>query len=464
MDVYERNQIQTPKETPSNDLHQVSNLIGRFRGLAQNKFVRNVITVASGTAGIQLIGAVFAPILTRQYGPAAYGALGAFLSLSAVLTNIAGLTYPIAMVLPEEDGEARRLAVLSAVLAIMLACVLAVVLWASGGAIAREMGLSEVGGALLLLPLTVVLITTLSVSRQWLIRKERFSALAKIGVINALIGNSLKAAVGAVAPSATALVTIGALLPGLYVVMLARNLRDLVRSQDGFQPPGCNGLTLGLREVARTYRDFPLYRAPQHLLNSFSMAVPMLLLTSTFGTTAAGYYAITQIVMGLPSVLIGKSVGDVFYPRVTESLRLGRRADREIVKATVALLAAGLIPFGLIVLAGPSLFGLVFGEGWEQSGHYARWLVPFFLFNLVNKPSIAAVPPLGLQGKLLVYEVFATTAKCGGFLLGFWWFKDATAAVAMFSIAGSLAYIGLILFVIQTTRRLARGRAATQAL
>ena len=436
---------------------RMTKLSDHAKRLAQSRFVRNVVTVASGTAAIQVIGAVFAPILTRQYGPVAYGAIGAFMALSAVLTNVAGLTYPIAIVLPAEDRKARQLATLSVTLSIILAVVLAAVLWLTGGTIAQKIGLSGVEGIVLLLPLTIIFITCLSACRQWLIRKGRFSSIARVGVAHALFINLVKVGFGVVAPSATALVSIGALAPGLYILMLAGSLKDLVRSQG--DAGICHRALRNpkeLKEVAREYRDFPLYRAPQHLLNSFGMAVPMLLLASTFGPAAAGYYAITQTVMGLPSMLIGKSVGDVFYPRVTESIRLGRRADREIVKATLALLAVGAVPFGLIILAGPAMFGFVFGEGWEKSGEYARWLVPFFLMNLANKPSIVAIAPLGLQGKLLVYEVFATAAKCGGFLLGFFWIKNSVAAVALFSAAGSLAYIALVLYVIRVTQRMPR--------
>lgn len=430
-------------------------ITGHVRRLSQSRFLRNVAMVATGTAGVQVVGASFAPLLTRQYGPAAYGALGAFLALSAVFTNIAGLTYPVAIVLPAKDSTARKLALLSFLLAVAVASGLAIALWMSRQQIAESLGLLEVTGLILLLPTAVLLITILSVSRQWLIRKQRFSSIATAGVVHALIANTLKAAIGAVAPSATALVAIGALAPGLYILLLSRGLRDLVGRNVSTQSELARNEPLWrLLSVAREYRDFPMYRAPQHLLNSFGIAIPMLLLSSTFGAEAAGYYAITQTVMGLPTMLIGKSVGDVFYPRVTESIRAGQSAHRELIKTTLALFAIGLLPFGVIVLAGPSLFELVFGSGWEQSGHYARWLAPFFLLNLANKPSVAAIAPLGMQGKLLTYEILATAGKCCGFLLGFFWFEDAIIAVALFSTVGSIGYITLILYVVQVARKM----------
>lgn len=422
--------------------------------LQKSRFVRDVALVAGGTAGAQLISAGFAPLLTRQYGPAAYGVLGAFLAIVAIMTNVAGMTYPIAIVLPENDRKARMLALLAVAIATLLALLIAIVVWRLGPQVEAWIAMPGVAGLILLLPLTVLLTTMLSVSRQWLIRRGLFKVTAAAGVAQAFVANGVKAGIGFFAPSASALVAVGALAPALHILFMSSGLRDLVKPRDRAHPSP--NRIAGLRQVAWEYRDFPLYRAPQHLLNSFGFAVPTLLLASTYGASEAGFYAITQTVMGLPSVLIGKAVGDVFYPRVTESVRKGKPAHLEIGKATIALFLIGLLPFGFIVLAGPELFSFVFGAEWQQAGHYARWLAPFFLLNLANKPSVAAIAPLGLQPQLLGYEVVATTLKCAGFLVGFYWIRDDIASVALFSGAGALAYVALIAFVVSKARKACR--------
>lgn len=69
--------------------------------------------VATGTAGAQAITMGFAPIITRLYGPEAFGLLGTFSAILAVLTPMAALTYPIAIVLPKDHADAKGLAKLS---------------------------------------------------------------------------------------------------------------------------------------------------------------------------------------------------------------------------------------------------------------------------------------------------------------------------------------------------------------
>src|SRR5690606_19830586 len=59
-------------------------LLTRIKQLGQSKFVRNVAIVATGTAGAQAITMAFAPVITRLYGPEAFGLLGTFMAILGV--------------------------------------------------------------------------------------------------------------------------------------------------------------------------------------------------------------------------------------------------------------------------------------------------------------------------------------------------------------------------------------------
>src|SRR5690606_29201854 len=216
--------------------------------LQKSRFVRDVALVAGGTAGAQLISAGFAPLLTRQYGPAAYGVLGAFLAIVAIMTNVAGMTYPIAIVLPENDRKARMLALLAVAIATLLALLIAIVVWRLGPQVEAWIAMPGVAGLILLLPLTVLLTTMLSVSRQWLIRRGLFKVTAAAGVAQAFVANGVKAGIGFFAPSASALVAVGALAPALHILFMSSGLRDLVKPRDRAHPSP--NRIAGLRQVA----------------------------------------------------------------------------------------------------------------------------------------------------------------------------------------------------------------------
>src|SRR6187431_1744880 len=79
-------------------------------------FVRGVAAIAAGTAGGQLLVLASAPILSRQYEPAAFGALAVFLAIALIVTSVGSLRYEIAIPLPRDDRVAADLVVICAVL------------------------------------------------------------------------------------------------------------------------------------------------------------------------------------------------------------------------------------------------------------------------------------------------------------------------------------------------------------
>ena len=410
-----------------------------------SRFARNVAIVASGTAGAQAITIAFAPIITRLYGPEAFGLLGTFMAILIIAAPIAALTYPIAIVLPKDDRDAMGLVRLSIILSFGMVLLASVLILMGGDWLTTTLGAESVAGYLLLIPVAMLFGAWLQIVHQWLIRKKQFGVIARSAVAHALIVNSAKSGIGWLHPVGAVLIVLATLGNALHAALLFIGARKRYQAEPDKSEVG-PGATL--KALAYRHRDFPLYRAPQHFINAASQSLPILMLAAFFGPAAAGFYTLGKMVMGLPSTLIGSAVNDVFYPKITEAAHNGENLPRQIVQATGTLLVIGIVPFGLVVLFGPWLFGLVFGDDWTMAGEYARWLALFFLFNFINKPSVAVVPVLGIQRGLLVYELFSTGTKALGLVAGFYWFGSDLWAVALFSIIGVLAYSAMMLWIL----------------
>ena len=416
----------------------------------RSRFARNVAVVASGTAGAQVITMAFAPLITRIYGPEAFGLLGTFMAIVAVAIPVAALAYPIAIVLPREDRDALGLVRLSIILSFGVALLAAAALWAGGDWLTATLGAEAVAGFLFLIPVAMLFAAWMQIAQQWLIRKKEFGVVARSAVAHSLILNSAKSGIGWLHPVGAVLIVLATLGQALHAGLLFIGAR---RRYQGSTAEREEGSQTPLKELAHRHRDFPLYRAPQNFINAASQSLPVLMLAAFFGPAAAGFYTLGKMVMGMPSNLLGKAVTDVFYPRITEAAHNGENLAQHIVRATGALLAVGVVPFGLVFLFGPWLFSLVFGGDWAVAGEYARWLALFFLFNFINKPSVAAVPVLGIQRGLLVYELFSTGGKALGLVAGFYWFGSDLWAVALFSVIGVLAYSAMMLWILSHAMR-----------
>lgn len=405
--------------------------------------------MASGTAGAQTITIAFAPIITRIYGPEAFGLLGTFTASLAVLVPLTALAYPIAIPLPRHDSDALNLARLSFRLSFILSLLAAGIIWLYGGWLTTTLSIEPISEYLLLIPVAMIFSAWTQISQQWLIRKKGFGVIARSAVAYSLILNTAKSAAGWLYPTGAVLITLatlGSLIHTLLMLFgIRKNYKPVENEADSTSPRG-------ITKTIYQYRDFPIYRAPQIFINSASRSLPIILLSSFFGPATAGFYTLARTVMGMPSSMIGKAVSDVFYPHITELAHKGGDLPRYIIKATAFLTFISLVPFTLIFAFGPWMFGLVFGEEWSIAGDYARWLAFFYLFNFINKPAVAAVPVLGIQRGLLIYEIFSTGIKVVGLFLGFYWFRSDTVAIALFSLTGAAAYMIMISWIINIAK------------
>ena len=413
-------------------------------------FVRNVITLVAGTALAQVVTVIFTPLVTRLYGPEAFGLLGTFTALVAVLGPIASLSYPIAIVLPEKKSDAKGIVQLSFYLSLFSSGITLALFLVGGKRLLSALGAEPIGEFVLLIPLNMLFAAWLQIAQQWMIREKQFTTTARVNIVQTVLTNSVKVVIGWFKPLAGVLIfvsTFGNLFQaGLLSLGACRDVKGESR------PDPLPGRT-PLWELVKRYSDFSLYRTPQVLINSISFNLPILMLAALFGPALAGFFVLAKNLLFMPTQLIGQSVGDVFYPYITEAAQQGEVLSKRIIKATLSLALIGFLPFAFVVAFGPWLFGLVFGKSWAVAGEYARWLSIMLFFTFINRPVVVSIPTLGLQRGLMVYELQSTGWKLIALYMGFLLFKSDRVAVFLFSGVGAIFYIALILWVVMSARK-----------
>jgi O-antigen/teichoic acid export membrane protein len=416
----------------------------RVETLARSPFLRSVAMVATGTAAAQAITLTFYPLITRIYGPEALGALGVFMSAVAILTPVAAFAYPTAIVLPKPDTDAKGLMRLAVIVASAAAAVVAILLVVFSEKIVALFELRQIAPFILLLPLVMLFTAMQDVMQQWLIRRKQFFLTAKVAVLQALFLNGARAGLGLIHPFASTLIVISAAGYVLYAAMLAAGGRWAGAFRNVGSP---DAPVKRLGALAREYRDFPLYRAPQDLLNALSHGLPVILLASFYGARVVGFYTLAVSILAAPGTLIGNAVGNVLYPRLAEAAHKSEDLRRLVLLPTSALFAVGILPFGTIMLVGPWLFIVIFGVEWRDAGEYARWLSLWILCGFANVPSVRAVPVIARQRAFLLFGAASAVARTSSvafaYLLGF----SELAAVILISVSGSVLNLFLVYMV-----------------
>ena len=419
-------------------------MFNKIRQLTQSKFARNVAVVATGTAGAQAIAMAFSPAITRIYGPETFGAMGTFIAIFEMVSPLAALSYPLAMVLPKQDSDAIGLAKISLWIALLTSLITALVLILFKTPIVEAFNLHAIEPFLLILPVTMFFSVLMTISSQWTIRKRLFNLKAKSAILQAFIIGLMKAGLGLLNPSAVILIgttSFGYLLQAILIGVGVRekNKEDKPSKLSNYEATG----------LLKQYKDFAYYRSPQIFLNSVGQSLPILMLANLFTPAAVGFYVLARTVLFVPSNLIGTSVAEVFYPKFVETIRNGESGKKLLVKACATLAAIGSLPYLVLIAFGPWLFALIFGADWKEAGEYSRWMSIWLFVVLVTRPIIAAIPALSLQGLFLAFEAIAVLIRVLAILIGYLWMGTALGAVMAFSVSNVIIYTALTFLIVR---------------
>lgn len=422
---------------------------GAVRQVWQARLVRNIVTTISGSAGAQAVNLALIPVIMRIYGPEAFGVVGTFQSLTIILIPWCALTYPMAIVLPQSDRDARGLIRLSLMMAATICGLIALLLYGWGAQASEALGIEILTPYLMLLPIVMFSSAVLEITQQWLYRKQRFSLTARAATLHALIYNATRSGAGLVLATAPVLVVTSSLYYVIHSALLLVGIR--LRREPGLATGHAESAETShknLRQLASEYRDFPLFRAPQVLINALSVHMPTLVLASAFGAIPAGFFALCLQVLAMPSNFIGKAVGSVYYPRITHAIHGQEPVTALLIRGVAGMALAGLVPFAALVIAGPWLFNLAFGGQWEMAGEYARWLAISEFAGFIGGPCLVAIPALSLQKTFLAFEVVSTSLRILAVLGGAFLFKDPLVVVMAYAAANVLINLSMIVIVL----------------
>ena len=375
-----------------------------------------------------------APVLTRLYLPADFGAQAVYTACAAALAVVAGLGYQQAVALPEDDADAAHLLLLSCGAALGVAAITAIGVAFLAQPLAALAGAPALAGYLWLLPLGVLVTAACQLAFQAAVRRRTMARLARFAV--------LQAATVVAAQTSGSPLGVGGLIGGRLagqIVALAFLIRVPARL---VRAAWASVRWSDLVRTGRRYWRFPAFNGAAAVVTKLTEHLPALLFAALFGPAAAGFYALARRVCLAPLAPLGHSVADVLGAQVGPAHRAA--ALGALVQRGYGLLAAVAAP-PLVALAGagPELFGLVFGAQWHTAGEFARWLTPFVLLQVIVGPLHYSFSALGKQVLFAVYQTCALAALILGLLLG-WLLGDQHAGLATASLLAAGCYFLLI--------------------
>ncbi|CAM5188354.1 hypothetical protein CDEF62S_02704 [Castellaniella defragrans] len=155
----------------------------------------------------------------------------------------------------------------------------------------------------------------------------------------------------------------------------------------------------------KKYRRFATLSLGADLTNALSSQLPLLVLTTRFGSDIAGYYALATRAMGAPISILGGAVRDVFKRAANEEFRRTRDCS-PVFWRTFRVLAFASAAFVLVAYPlSETAFSLFFGENWRPSGLIAAWLLPMFALRFISSPLSYTLYITERQGSDLFWQI-----------------------------------------------------------
>jgi O-antigen/teichoic acid export membrane protein len=409
--------------------------------LPKNRFARSVSVLAGGTAAGQGIVVLSSPLLTRLYSPEDFGLLAVYSSLLGIIGVIASLRYQLAIPLPEKDEDAAHVVVLSllVVLAVTFLTAVVVIFW--GPSIASLANTPALAGYMWLLPVGLLAMGIYQVFNYWAIRTKSFPAIARTKLTQSAGMVAVQLAGYALGPLALLVGRVFGHAAGTTSLgMLAiRNRWTVFRAVK----------MRGVMQAAGRYRRFPIYSTWGGAFNTAGTELPPLLFAALFSPSAAGIYMLAHRVLAMPMTLIGKAIADVFFSHAADARRENRLAPL-VADIHEKLAHIAMPPALILVLAGPELFTLVFGENWRQAGEFAQWMAPWIYLVFVTSPLSMLFSVLEKQAQGMIFQGLLLSVRIVSLVVGAF-YNDIMFAVALFSGASALCWLGFLAWIIRAS-------------
>ncbi|MCK6258821.1 lipopolysaccharide biosynthesis protein [Fictibacillus sp. KIGAM418] len=346
----------------------------------KSRFLKNILVLAGGTAFAQGLLALCSPVLTRLYTPADFGLLQTYVSVLSIAAVIASWRYEMTIPLPKSDRTAASLLVLSMMITFFMGGVMAVIFFLFQHELEKFQTFQSLIDYLWLLLLSFLGVGIYQSLNYWAVRKGAFKDIARTKVTQSFGQIAIQVVFGLLMfrPSGLLLGDAAGRVMGSGRLSLSLLKEDSKVLKE---------ITVkSIIESAKRYRSFPLISSWSALLNGIGQQLAPLLIISFFGAAAGGWFALGQRVIGMPMLLIGKSVSQVYFGEASDRLKKNEGIMDLYQKTAVKLFLIGVLPIAVLFVGSPYLFSLFFGTEWREAGLYVQSLSLMFLGHFVVVP------------------------------------------------------------------------------
>jgi len=406
--------------------------------LKASSYRSDIAWLASGTLVAQIITFAMIPVLSRLYTPTEFAIQALFAQLSNLLSVFVTYRYEYLIQLMSTDAEAWRLIRIITYCSTTLVILITPIFWGLQESISLSAGSVDLGPWVAWIPIAA-LASSISVALQGYIQrlnKYKLSAGAEI----------TSRALSASTPLFSYFWFSGP--GGLVLAGLSGSLGKIIWIMHGLVWTSIEKTTSNFKLIKSLWR-LSGSLVISHGLLAFSTAIPMAFIAKSYGSDILGQYVMANLIVTLPSTLIGSAIGSVYYQRASE-LWINKKNFKTLWQATSKkLLIIGLPAYFGAFLLLPWLIPIILGDKWSQAGQFCILLSISGFFSFITSPLDRACLIIGASWYILLHHVIRLMTT----LLGVWSASVLNLGVEQFLslMVGLMSMIYLLDYWVQWT-------------
>lgn len=418
----------------------------RLFSFLKKEFVKNVLTLITGSAFSQVIIYAAILVLTRLFSPEIFGVYILFSSATLVLKPLATLQYEFAIVLPKEKNDALNLLSFSFFTLILFSFLTFLIVLFFKENIGNFFNISDLENFIYLLPISVFLSGFISLFEYWNNRINNFKPISS--------GQIVKSSSMSVVQITTGFSKFNSygLIPGMLLGLLFQSLYLLKKTHSSLEGFRKDISIKRMIQLGKKYKDIPIFNSLINVTNNISNEIPVFLIIKYFGLTSSGLYGLAIKFAKAPVGIVQNSVNQVFYNRAAKVYNENGNIKSLILKTVKHLLLISCLIFiPLFVIS--FYLDAIFGEEWKNVGWYARLLMPWLFFAFLSNPLTSLILVLNRQKTILFFDAITLIMRFLAFYIGYQFYNSIFISLMLFSAVGVIFNIFLFLFLLNASTK-----------
>jgi len=359
----------------------------------------------TGSIFAQAIPIAISPILTRLYNPNDFGVFALYFSLTSIFSSMVTGKYEMAIMLPKRDKDAANVFMLALIITFITTLLTFLIILVFENEIIAILEAPSLTKLIYIVPFSVLFTGIYQCLNVWNNRKKNYKQLAMSKITQSTVIGASNISGGVSGLGASGIIfanLIGQIASTSYLAYFTYKIKTKFKNQ-------LNRARLLI--LAKKYNKFPKYNLPNVLIDNFRMSGMNMLIAKYFSSPILGQFSLAWRMVQAPIVLIGGSLGQVFFQKVST---VEKEDLYSIIIKYLTRSALIAIPiFSIVFIFSSDIFVFVFGEKWKIAGDAASIMAPWVCINFISSPLVSIMLVLNRQESVLVFSIFYALTPLG---------------------------------------------------